>query len=593
MARILDATEFITNHTGAREDRRTDVFMSWLDKTPSFSTYYSIDKILSTSEIGNMTIDDYIGPNSPVKYNKIKDFPIYGVSQFNTESEYDEEMGLLTDFTGEGIILPNTSVPCEGDVFYINGLTFKALMVVNEVREQSLLGRSHYIIAFHSTYPAKINLVEQQLSHEYTAVYDNIGTEEHVVLDDGNLLKLQMLSDLYNKLDQGYKSLFFDRKASILKVPITEMLSQEKSFLVDKYLLMFMKDNRIIEMDKVLKNSFVLDNNSLFNNLDIFEYSSTLFYNLKNRRTKLTNIKDTDAISLKRLMSPLALYTRRGTPDDLMFPDKYIKLSDIPEDVRPLHTTYGLGTLITYIKTEDVIPDPDPPPIGPFPAPGPTILRGGTMQAGFFGEVPATQLFTAIELADLCDLDAGIVQYNDTPWLKFAWKGDVIFIPKKPIRYFVSWENINNVGAVYGTKLVHKNNTPYAVSLMEGAVSNPSDNSAADRDAIGSMWNQLILPIHEFAYTNSWSEVHLTGDVVPWEHTFGTGEGNRYSNGDLLLDQVNGNGSYTWCKETTDANVDHRVVRGGTGPAKSNWAAKWISYAYSGWRPVLTYKGTV
>jgi len=190
-------------------------------------------------------------------------FTTYGVIYLSTEASKsitgkfdiydDEEAGLLTEFTGEAIILPNTNTPCEGDMFYVNGLTFKAAMIVNEVREQALLGRTHYIISFHSTYPQKINSVEEQVIREYTAVYDNIGTDENVVMDNCSVAKLQILTDLYKKLDSGYKNLFYDRKTSTLKVPVTELSNNEEVFLIDKYLLMFMNENRIIDMDNTLK----------------------------------------------------------------------------------------------------------------------------------------------------------------------------------------------------------------------------------------------------------------------------------------------------------------------------------------------------
>ena len=59
--------------------------------------------------------------------------------------------------------------------------------------------------------------------------------------------------------------------------------------------------------------------------------------------------------------------------------------------------------------------------------PGPKTLIAGDMTAGFFGEVPTTELFSGTELSSMIGLTAGTAQHSTQPWLKFAKDNKIIF----------------------------------------------------------------------------------------------------------------------------------------------------------------------
>ncbi len=60
--------------------------------------------------------------------------------------------------------------------------------------------------------------------------------------------------------------------------------------------------------------------------------------------------------------------------------------------------------------------------------PGPQTLIAGDMTAGFFGEVPVSELITGDDLATTIGLTTGISQHSNEPWLKFALDGNIIYI---------------------------------------------------------------------------------------------------------------------------------------------------------------------
>ena len=86
---------------------------------------------------------------------------------------------------------------------------------------------------------------------------------------------------------------------------------------------------------------------------------------------------------------------------------------------------------------------------------GRDTLFAGDEQCGFFGEVTVEELFgtgkDAGELITTVGITQGINQNLTENWLKFAWKGKILFYPKKSIRHSISWDHIYAEGAVYGT----------------------------------------------------------------------------------------------------------------------------------------------
>ncbi|MGY0692992.1 hypothetical protein ACW2QC_09415 [Virgibacillus sp. FSP13] len=216
-------------------------------------------------------------------------------------------------------------------------------------------------------------------------------------------------------------------------------------------------------------------------------------------------------------------------------------------------------------------------------SPGPKNLIAGDMQAGFFGEVPASELMNGTQLASAIGLSAGTAQHTNEPYLKFAYEGNIQFVAKKTFRYSLSWDQIDAADAVFG-KTITIGGRQYKVRLMRGAENNPANSfNDADKDAIGSEWNNLMLPIHARASSGEWSYPQYVGDVDDW--------GIGFTDEDLLTSSDYGNGYTSWCQEVNDTTTTRRVARGGGIVSKGaehiqSGTHDFYSIAY-GWRPVL------
>lgn len=221
-------------------------------------------------------------------------------------------------------------------------------------------------------------------------------------------------------------------------------------------------------------------------------------------------------------------------------------------------------------------------------APGNRRLLAGNMQAGWFGEVPASDFITGDELANLVGITAGTSQYSDEPWLKFAYKGSVLIVSKKPIRYNLTWDNINAANCVYGDKTIDIGDKKYQVMLMRGigedVQPNPKTLNQAYNGAAchNSMWNKLMLPIHQKA-PDTWR--YLDNVKSPTEN-WNVG----YTDADLVTNSSGGNGSYSWCQETI-YEWDARSTRGRSGVSFSDAYFSYSTNNDYGWRPCLQLIG--
>lgn len=207
-------------------------------------------------------------------------------------------------------------------------------------------------------------------------------------------------------------------------------------------------------------------------------------------------------------------------------------------------------------------------------------LIAGDMEAGFYGEVPASEFITGDALASAIGLTAGTAQNSNEPWLKFALNGKTLYVAKKHFRHTISWNNINAAGAMYGTKTVAIGGKTYKVRLLKTSLIDPMSDPFDWAEVIGSEWNKLMHPIHVKAGTQSWSRNQgVDPDVVNW--------GINYTDVDLETSVYS-----SICQEKQGTNI----IWGRGHPGIDNDAS---SAAYSspsftsdrGWRPCLELVG--
>ena len=303
--RIMDVQKFIGTQYKDNERRRVSQYTRFLEKHVDFVTYFSINKILSTTSIGNFAVDSYIGKDSPVRYNRINNFPLYGFPLFTDENSYGEDSAGLNmdDFGGQVTMLPEIIEPSEGDCFILNMYDENRFFIVTEVTQVALKGKSHYILSFTSGIPDYLPQLKKQVIDEYNAIFDNIGTEDRVVISNKDYKLKSMYENTYKFMYTYYIHKFFNKRNTLFQANIN--VGTLPISYTDIYCTKFMQDNRIIIMDKLLKECLVMDYNKIYDDNDYFDYMDTLYWAIENKDTR--KLKKANYITIKKMVSPFSL----------------------------------------------------------------------------------------------------------------------------------------------------------------------------------------------------------------------------------------------------------------------------------------------
>jgi len=198
----------------------------------------------------------------------------------------------------------------------------------------------------------------------------------------------------------------------------------------------------------------------------------------------------------------------------------------------------------------------------------------------FLGEVPSNDFIDGEQLANHIGLTDGVLCNIDTPWLKFILDGNIIYVPMKPLMYSVSWDAINECGAVFENKgaTINVGGKNYDITLLRGL--NKNNNLSGkfygfDVDFThSSEWNRLMYPIH--------SGIH-SGINNPTVGSVPFAQWSTYFDVDLMVDYHVG--SATWIQEIPYHDI--RLIRGDLGITYLDWANAKRDGNSRGWRPAL------
>ena len=221
MAIFVNEQKMIDENIFQYEEKIKSPTSRFLDTTPTFTTYYHINNEETTADAGFIDVASIIGHRSPIRFNKIEKFPIYGLDQIVLQIQ-DDEAGLDGNYEGEATILPSTIKPLHNDFFIIPILKDSYVFRVTDIQYDNLMPDNFYKISFKLEYidEGKIQDIEEQKVNDFVCVLENIGTESNCILEKSSFVKIKEIEDMYREIINFYMSMFYDSRHNVFLGPL-------------------------------------------------------------------------------------------------------------------------------------------------------------------------------------------------------------------------------------------------------------------------------------------------------------------------------------------------------------------------------------
>ena len=213
------------------------------DKTASIATYYNLNTTMTT--LDEATRENYgeLTANSPLRFNKIEGFYLFGISKIEPDLDINEYGLEGNNVESDAIILPNTIIPYPGDVFTLNQLGNKYLFKITDVNPNTLdTGSVMYKVNYMLCGSDGLQTIEDKVVKNFKFIYSNVGTNFACLIEDQTYSEIVDIQDITSMLKDYYIQLFYD-----VRVQTMCYYRDSAGFKVhDPYLLEFLIRNEIL-----------------------------------------------------------------------------------------------------------------------------------------------------------------------------------------------------------------------------------------------------------------------------------------------------------------------------------------------------------
>ena len=285
----------------ATKSKLNNPYYKFTDQKPTKVTYYSQNIEKSTLDEASGLYESHVGNKSSFKFNKIKDFIIYGIEKISIDYEVGDFGTEAAPISGDAVILPNTIIPRPGDFFSISYVKETLLFKVNGVTSDTLdTGANFYKIEYAAELTNSIENIESQLEKEFNFITTNIGTDFKTIIQSSDFDLIANLEVLVENLITYFENIFYQTNLQ------TFVYNHDGWLMYDPFMIEFLIRNSVLSFgDKYIFVSHATTTNKSFG----MDYTKTFFYNLENPDN--TNIRTSSSATADMITDPNSLFSCR------------------------------------------------------------------------------------------------------------------------------------------------------------------------------------------------------------------------------------------------------------------------------------------
>ena len=210
-------TQMVTQAAETMKGLLDNPYYLYTDKKASVCTYYNLNTTMTTLDEATRGNYSEISPNSPLRFNKIKNFMIYGITRIEPNLDIGEFGLESSDITGECIVLPKTIIPYPGDYFYLDQIEKPYLFRVTAVNPNTLdTGATMYRINYSLVSSDGLKKIEPQVVKVFefnlSLSGENGSNALTSLIEEDTYNDAATLQDYATTLKDYYISMFYDPK---------------------------------------------------------------------------------------------------------------------------------------------------------------------------------------------------------------------------------------------------------------------------------------------------------------------------------------------------------------------------------------------
>ena len=312
MAQIINVEKpiYIDKVINTYAKNKIGQYSKFLEKMPIYCTYYHINEVMSRGDTGTGNIESELGVRSPIRFNKLINFPLYNIPDLRPDINYDESGYDIELECNDIVILPNTIKPRSGDHFIISFPGIKEFLFrVNNFRYNTIQSNDFYLIDADIKdigNDLELKRMTGQVIETYYTIFENIGTTDRCFVKSTDVNYLNNLSDLYYTLRDFYKNAFYINDLNSFTFGTGRWSeTQREIYRYDMYLEKFINDSHIY-YDNNEESSLIMVPNDVVQSDFKFKYNMTLYQAVINRNIEF--LRPYEYIVTNVITMPYSIY---------------------------------------------------------------------------------------------------------------------------------------------------------------------------------------------------------------------------------------------------------------------------------------------
>ena len=186
-------------------------YSEYLSGNPTFVIYYQMNTQESKQSESLESVHSLKGANSPVKYNKINNFMVYGVDTLSITTAINDR-GLNSVIEGSCIIPPNSIKPSPEDFFCfdLDGVR-EQLFKIKDVQQDKITPEKFWQVGFELCQDNTAKIFDN-VAKEYTMVD---GANKTIVMEDSEVVAAEAIQFAMDEVRKRYIATFYDEENDV------------------------------------------------------------------------------------------------------------------------------------------------------------------------------------------------------------------------------------------------------------------------------------------------------------------------------------------------------------------------------------------